>query len=66
MEKILIHYDKEFKHLVFKNWHKTEAKTIELLESFIEKKGTAFIKNIIYYMISFLGQKKIKDKIIKK
>ena len=66
MEKIIIHYDNDFKHLVFKNWYKTEKKATEILEALIVKKETTYIKNVIYYMISFLGQKKIKDKILKK
>jgi len=36
-----------------------------VLETYIEEKGTRFIKKIAYSIISFLGQKKIRDMLAK-
>ena len=62
MTKIFLPYDKEFGKLVF-NLKFTNTEEIAAVDTFIEKRGTIFLKNILNTLLSFLSQRTIKDKL---
>lgn len=65
MIKILIQCDQSLVNLICENWLNRRTQINDVLETYIEEKGTRFIKKIAYSIISFLGQKKIRDMLAK-
>ena len=64
MEKIFLDYDEELRGLIFKSWSYSIKRTTTVINEYIEKKGTRFIKKLLYCIVSFIGQRRIKDKIV--
>ena len=65
INKAFIIYDTQFEDLIVETFIHTITthKASKVIESFIERKGTLFLKKIIGAIVSFVGQKNIKDKL---
>jgi hypothetical protein len=65
INKAFIMYDSSFERIIYDTITNTAsiADASKVIEEFIERKGTLFLKKIIGAIVSFVGQKLIKDKL---